>query len=1676
MSNLDKQYEEDLERAQALSLESLALEQFRRKKIIQESKHNMTPDKVKVKNSTVRASSMKETESQQAKYDFQLSRPRPGGGGSTGSPAGSLLAPPPSSQRKQSSSSFDSGPDLISFSSPPTSTHEIINFCNQQIYNSSTTVAQPRSPYNIYQGHLEPPLLFGIKRDPMNPSPRPKLNMTPNMPMMQHYPATPPAQINTFQPVRTSPVPYVNNPVKQIQPPPLPAKNTTKYTPVTKRVKDTSNNLIDFLQPTGQVRVSILDEFDPLSSSSTHRATSPECQVDDGASVCDSVYGDYDPYDYIQQGSSNNSLIESIYATVNRPEHSPQSPPPPLPPRAEKVHSLLSSNSDHLKGELNLLEKVGKSGDQAWQIKDPDLKEFYEMVYKLRNDYRHNEVNRNIGLIVSPMIKLRCPEDLSVKLCVHPDFDGAQFDSPIYFTCAVSTSVEHVTLQLICNLEAPSDDNYTLKVKGYDEYLVPTSLLSDYEYVHNCIKLEEDIVLILIPDRKKEKPFARTSQDDIIDKHIKFHDIIPCDMEPCINYDSLIILLETLESEMKKLEEAAKKVTNKTSPMDMPLTQPQKVTQSVKCVVNLMGNLYTLDIMDSVEELQKVCSNSMASNNLEEDVKRTCNKIRLAVLNLVEMYSSAFSVDFEIKTPPAKSEVLYVQDVQDSVLIRVCSIYRPPVKWKYHSYNIDVRICHGTRTIHKICYQNDYKYKIEQDFWPGRIVVDSWFQFDEVKINSLARETRLVIVLHGRTLDESDSNDNGVEKFQEEEIGWASVQFFGVDRKFRNGNILLSIWPAESNFLHHGPASESSPAGSPMIGVEILSPSNIEFPKHVPTFPLTIGDFKSLDNQTQEVLMDVCSKNMLYKIPPTVREVLWEKRNYLFAYPEALPKVLLAARSWAYSDLSELHAMVNLWKPLKPIQALELLLPTYPDLEVRKLAVKLICGFPEDELIDYLPQLVVALRFETYDTSSLAQMLLEYSLRSPRFAHCLFWLLSHKLRQLNDKNWDQNENLEIRYLRRMRLMYRSLIAICGEALRKTLFRQDALVTHLDNAALAVQQAKDQPKKCLSTELIAINEFLNYEPTSLPLSPSLRVIGIDVHTSSYFPSNTLPLKINFIMKDTSMMSAIYKVGDDLQQDMLTLQMVRLMDKLWLNEGLDLKIVTFKCVPTSDKKGMIEMVTNAETLRKIQTEHGLTGSFKDKPIAEWLGKHNPSELEYERAVQNFTASCAGYCVATYILGICDRHNDNIMLKTSGHLFHIDFGKFLGDAQMFKNFKRDRVPFVLTSDMAYVINGGDKPTEKFHRFVDLCCQAFNIIRNNANLLICLFTMMASSSAIAGVTADSVQYLKEALLLRNEDEVSNAEAAAKFARMIQSSLKSWFTQVNFFLHNIAQLKFSSETDDCSVLSFVPKVYSKDVDGKIVDVEVLGYKKRYDPDKYYVYLLKVYRENSSQPMIIQRTYKELCELHQKLCMAFPLATLSSLTTGLHMGRSNIKQVAEKRVAEITRFISTLLMCADEIRQSNLVFTFFHPLLRDQQDDHSKKLKDNTVHVHGKLSGQIKLAFQFSKDAFTVMVHHVRGLPRLSNGQEPSTYVKIYLRPDDNKETKRKTKVVKRNCHPSFMEMLVYRLQKDRIQDKKLQATVWNYDALQENEFMGGVELDLSNFNLEVETTEWYPLGNLVSK
>lgn len=55
--------------------------------------------------------------------------------------------------------------------------------------------------------------------------------------------------------------------------------------------------------------------------------------------------------------------------------------------------------------------------------------------------------------------------------------------------------------------------------------------------------------------------------------------------------------------------------------------------------------------------------------------------------------------------------------------------------------------------------------------------------------------------------------------------------------------------------------------------------------------------------------------------------MLWEKRHYLSTKPQALPKVFLAAHSWDYACLADLHSMLHTWTPLDPVSALQLLLP-----------------------------------------------------------------------------------------------------------------------------------------------------------------------------------------------------------------------------------------------------------------------------------------------------------------------------------------------------------------------------------------------------------------------------------------------------------------------------------------------------------------------------------------------------------------------------------------------------------------------------------------------------------------------------------------------------------------------------------------------------------------------------
>ncbi|VDP77089.1 unnamed protein product [Echinostoma caproni] len=198
----------------------------------------------------------------------------------------------------------------------------------------------------------------------------------------------------------------------------------------------------------------------------------------------------------------------------------------------------------------------------------------------------------------------------------------------------------------------------------------------------------------------------------------------------------------------------------------------------------------------------------------------------------------------------------------------------------------------------------------------------------------------------------------------------------------------------------------------------------------------------------------------------------------------------------------------------------------------------------------------------------------------------------------------------------------------------------------------------------------------------------------------------------------------------------------------------------------------------------------------------------------ALDNFLRSLAGCCVMTYVLGVGDRHNDNIMIRYSGHVFHVDFAKVFGNVQTFAGFKRDRVPFVLTQDMLHVLQAysreiseasgaitgfGNAPSsgagrshnsnrEGVQLFIDYCCEAYNLIRKHSYALLSILEMGLTMD-IPGVTLDSVRYVMRALKLN----LSEQQASQHFTELIRKTLQSKLPALNFFVHGLAQVKQAS-------------------------------------------------------------------------------------------------------------------------------------------------------------------------------------------------------------------------------------------------------------------------------------------
>ena len=57
------------------------------------------------------------------------------------------------------------------------------------------------------------------------------------------------------------------------------------------------------------------------------------------------------------------------------------------------------------------------------------------------------------------------------------------------------------------------------------------------------------------------------------------------------------------------------------------------------------------------------------------------------------------------------------------------------------------------------------------------------------------------------------------------------------------------------------------------------------------------------------------------------------------------------------------------------------------------------------------------------------------------------------------------------------------------------------------------------------------------------------------------------------------------------------------------------------------------------------------------------------------------------------------------------------------------------------------------------------------------------------------------------------------------------------------------------------------------------------------------------------------------------------------MGRQEISEVAERRKHDIKTFLDALFNLSESVAHSDLVYTFFHPILRDQEEANIRQRK-----------------------------------------------------------------------------------------------------------------------------------------
>ncbi|CCW65929.1 unnamed protein product [Phytomonas sp. Hart1] len=249
--------------------------------------------------------------------------------------------------------------------------------------------------------------------------------------------------------------------------------------------------------------------------------------------------------------------------------------------------------------------------------------------------------------------------------------------------------------------------------------------------------------------------------------------------------------------------------------------------------------------------------------------------------------------------------------------------------------------------------------------------------------------------------------------------------------------------------------------------------------------------------------------------------------------------------------------------------------------------------------------------------------------------------------------------------------------------------------------------------------------------------------------------------------------MFKLNDDVRQDQLVLQLLYWVDSLLRQDGLDLCLTPYRVVATGPNEGLIEVVLNVVTFQSVQRD-----------VLKYLRQHNSTHLGMQEAMDRYKRSFAGYCVLTFVLGIGDRHLENILVAQDGRLLHIDFGYILGnDPKLFPP------PMKISREMIDVLGGPQ--SVGYVEFKSYCCSAYNILRKHAALFLHMLQLMSNARSLPQITGNEAvdPYL---ILMQVQDklrlDLNSAQATQYLQTIIADSVGSVFTGLWDVLHAAAQ------------------------------------------------------------------------------------------------------------------------------------------------------------------------------------------------------------------------------------------------------------------------------------------------